>query len=482
MSSPTPATAAAPSALTIGRTFLKQFYKVLTTNPDVLHKFYMPSSILSHGEGSNPTTPETLESLGSSSTKHLLDRFISWGGEDPSASPVRIELEHGAIDAQESVNGGILLVVTGHLFLGDLRKPFCHTFFLNDLPSENAIRRHYYVHNDVLRFLKDDPIEENETIPQIHETVEPGDADQDKEDGTAENQVELLKVEEPQVEEEIVTKTLVKDIPEILVEPSLPEGYMEGVEETKEDPEEDNESALQVSSASQQESDIVDPIPPKSKPPLGSWASLVASGGGAVSIRKEAVAVTQIKKRAPKKDSSSETSETKPKQEKESKTLVEVGASSKPLDLKQRHRRDPDFTLVIKNVQDGVKEADVRAVFEPIALQTNSKIVGITVSQRGLAFVDYDSASPVLAALEKKDSFILNGKQVRIDQKTNDGKHRGRGGQNPSSRPSTNQRNARSNSNGHRHSNASSNNGSARKEGGRREGNGGKGNNSSGGS
>jgi Nuclear transport factor 2 (NTF2) domain/RNA recognition motif. (a.k.a. RRM, RBD, or RNP domain) len=470
--------------LAIGRTFLKQFYKVLTTNPDLLHKFYMPSSILSHGEGSNPTTPETLESLGSSSTKHLLDRFTSWGGGDTSANPVRIELEHGAIDAQESVNGSILLVVTGHLFLGDLRKPFCHTFFLNDLSSENASRRHYYVHNDVLRFLKDVPTEENESIPQIHEMVEAEDADQVKEDGTAENQVELPTVDEPLVEEEIVTKTVVEDKPEILVEPSLPEGYMEGVEETKEDPEEDNESysAPRVSSASPKECDIVDPIPPKPKPPLGSWASLVASGGGAVSIRKEAVAVTQIKKRAPKKDASSEISETKPKQEKESKALVEVGASSKPLDLKQRHRRDPDFTLVIKNVQDGVKEADVRAVFEPIALQTNSKIVGITVSQRGLAFVDYDSASPVLAALEKKDSFILNGKQVRIDQKTNDSKHRGRGGQNPSSRPSTNQQNARSNSNGHRHSNASSNNGSARKEGGRREGNGGKGNNSNGGS
>ena len=55
--SPTPegSNATGPAPQAIGVRFVKAYYQVLTTNPDQIFKFYQASSILSHGEGSNPT-------------------------------------------------------------------------------------------------------------------------------------------------------------------------------------------------------------------------------------------------------------------------------------------------------------------------------------------------------------------------------------------------------------------------------------------
>merc|ERR1711971_771085 len=39
-------------------------------------------------------------------------------------------------------------------------------------------------------------------------------------------------------------------------------------------------------------------------------------------------------------------------------------------------KRDPDCTLVIKNIAENTKEADVLGLFEPFATQTKAKVVG----------------------------------------------------------------------------------------------------------
>lgn len=478
MSSPTPPVVN-PSPLAIGRTFLKQYYQVLTTTPDMIHKFYRPSSVLSHGEGSNPTAPTTLETLTSSSgTTNLKDRFVSWA-ESSSDDPVRFELENGAIDAQESVNGGVLLVVTGHMYLGDARKQFCHTFFLNVFSAENSNRRQYYVHNDVLRFLQEEKTFKDNDATEAADSEEIAVAEDKPSDSHAKVEEEVEEIAE--VAKDVIEPELqgvVEDIAEPAVESNLPEEFMEGVEETKDDLYADiTDAPAPLDPSVRQEVIVKERDAPKAeptvkpKPPPGSWASLVASGGsnGVTNPVKTGPAKKHTPP-APKKEKSPATAEEQSsKKDKEVKKGPEPTAP-KATDSKPRGRRDPDFTLVIKNVQDGVKEADVRLVFEPFAVQTNSKIVGITVSQRGLAFVDYDSAAPVLAALEKKDSFSLNGKSVNIDQKTNDNsssKNRGRGGNTNPSR-SNGQRSGRSSSNGQPNNNSNAN-GGARKEGGRKE-------------
>ena len=492
MSSPTPPVVN-PSPLAIGRTFLKQYYQVLTTTPDMIHKFYRPSSVLSHGEGSNPTVPTTLESLtNSSSTTNLKDRFVSWT-DSSSGDPVRFELENGAIDAQESVNGGVLLVVTGHMYLGDARKQFCHTFFLNVFSAENSNRRQYYVHNDVLRFLQEEKTFKDNDVTEVADAGDIAVAEDTPIDSQAKVEEEIQEIGQETVSKDVLEpelESVVEDIAEPVVVLDLPEEFMEGVEETKDDLYADvaeAEATGDLDPAVKEGVIVKEQKVPKAesavepKPPPGSWASLVASGGNGVTDPVKAVPAKKHTQPAPKKEKSPVPEEQSAKKEKEVKKGPELTAP-KPADAKPRGRRDPDFTLVIKNVQDGVKEADVRLVFEPFAVQTNSKIVGITVSQRGLAFVDYDSAAPVLAALEKRDSFSLNGKSVNIDQKTNDNsssKNRGRGG-NTNPNRSNGQRSGRSSSNG-QPNNSSSANGGTRKDGGRKEGTGAKSGSSGGG-
>mmetsp|Transcript_1586 Transcript_1586/g.4342 ORF Transcript_1586/g.4342 Transcript_1586/m.4342 type:complete len:167 (-) Transcript_1586:289-789(-) len=97
----------------------------------------------------------------------------------------------------------------------------------------------------------------------------------------------------------------------------------------------------------------------------------------------------------------------------------------------QRGKRDPDCTLVIKNITSDTTEADVRGLFEPFAGETGTKVIGLTVSgARSIAFVDFDSPKPVLAAVEKfkENPSQLNGRNLEIYQKTADQKRRNQGG------------------------------------------------------
>lgn len=102
-------------------------------------------------------------------------------------------------------------------------------------------------------------------------------------------------------------------------------------------------------------------------------------------------------------------------------------------------KRDPDCTLVIKNLADNTKEADVLGLFEPFAAQTKTRVVGITVAaHRGIAFVDYDSINPVMKAVgqHKEEPMRLFGRVLEVDQKTAEQRARraaNRGGGGPGS-------------------------------------------------
>jgi len=475
-----------PPPLTIGRTFLKQYYHVLTTTPDMIYKFYRPSSVLSHGEGNNPTSPVTLESLGPSPASNLKDRFFSWAAS--ASDPVRFELEHGAIDAQESVGGGVLLVVTGHLYLGESRKPFCHTFLLNVFSAPDSKKRQYYVHNDVLRFLQEESppmkesaltavAEEEEEENVVEEVVGAGSRDggdggdtdtkpklDDKAGISTDDRVDTLdghgiskdveeqplpeeeEQEEKVPEEEVVVDEEQTREPESLVdmvqkqEPQIGDG----VEETKEEPIEEDAVVGKPIESAENEGEKANKRerksrgyrhvrnhgrsqdPPKStvssaKTTPGSWASLVASGStaGATAVMNPASSNS-----SPSAADNATPPDPVANHEPASDNQISKGNENKP----RSQKRDPDCTLVIKNVPEGTKDTEVRSLFEPFAIQTNAKIKGITVSNhRGLAFVDYDSTAPVFAALEQRDQLLLNGRMLDVEQKTVD-RNRGRGG------------------------------------------------------
>jgi len=133
---------------------------------------------------------------------------------------------------------------------------------------------------------------------------------------------------------------------------------------------------------------------------------------------------------------------------------------------KERTKRDPDNTLVIKNLSENIKEQDILNMFQPFATLTKAKIVGTNLNyHRMLAFVDYDSVAPVMAALKKhkETPFEWNGKVLEVDQKTLEQRARRKAGGNSNHNANTsnhnnnnnnNQNGSNSQNNGYRNANA----------------------------
>ena len=70
-----------------------------------------------------------------------------------------VKFEIKSIDSQDSLNAGVLVVVTGTMWSKDSKRDFVQTFFL--APQEKG----YYVLNDISRYLEEEPLFDN---PQQH--------------------------------------------------------------------------------------------------------------------------------------------------------------------------------------------------------------------------------------------------------------------------------------------------------------------------
>jgi hypothetical protein len=478
---------------------VKQYYKVLSTTPEQIFRFYQPTSVLSQGVGSQiPTPPATLESSVTTTTAGgskpdpesmsavVKDRFVLPGRE---GRPLRFEFEHGAIDAQLSVNGGVLLVVTGHLLYLDGSsnnnsngnnggiissggsphpKAFVHTFFLGSVTSGG--KRSYYVHNDILRFLDDEAVASSSSSED--RTVVASNVSSSGKGGEAAEASQLMPSSVDAKGTATSPPPLSAGKPVLAAMDKLSmddrdEAPGGGVEESKDSvvEEEDDgatgealESAEEIAAPEEPASttvavgldeakfSITSSAAASSKLVPGSWASLVASGGGSASgstpptptraggmpVRSApaivaaaaataAVAPTPASKPAPGGSTGGSPAP---------KAVVPpvLPAAALPQDNPARPapkhghaRRDPDCTLVVKNIDSDTKESDILGIFEPFAFKTEAKIVGLTVSgHKGIAFVDYDSTAPVLAAVEQhgKEPFQINGRELDIYQKT----------------------------------------------------------------
>mmetsp|Transcript_36437 Transcript_36437/g.104964 ORF Transcript_36437/g.104964 Transcript_36437/m.104964 type:complete len:489 (-) Transcript_36437:251-1717(-) len=414
------AAGAVPSPLTVGKHFVKQYYQVLQSNADQIFRFYQPTSFLSHAEGSNPTDPSGLENY---------DIAARWGIIGTESKGFAMEI--GAIDAQTSIDNSILLVVTGSVSgsAKDERKTFIHTFFLTYIPNT----KRFYVANDVLRFLEKTQSKEAGPIEEAENETH------NKEETVVEEALAPTAVEEPTpaipaVEEASpgggVEETKEVEIgdetpAEPVVEPAAVATETPVVVESKEESPKaaaGGKDGVSGNKGKRGKGKVTQQQPkqqPASKPTPGSWASLVASS--------PAVASPPVPP-SPAKPATAEKPETA---EKAPAPVSAPAPKSKEAASKDsgkggqrgadRHKRDPDCTLVIKNLPDSAKDSDLLALFEGFATSTGGKILGTTVSvHRGLGFVDYDSVAPVLAAVAKHQEhpLELNGRVLDIDQKT----------------------------------------------------------------
>ncbi|CAI5741072.1 unnamed protein product [Peronospora destructor] len=129
------ATTMSPSI--VGNTFMRQYYHFLAKEPQSLHRFYKAESRWCHGVGSHMEEPVAGQ-------RAINDQILKRG-----YAGARVDLDAGSIDCQNSLGGGVFVLVTGVMTLrhSPKPKPFVQTFFLAVQPKG------YFVLNDCLRFL-----------------------------------------------------------------------------------------------------------------------------------------------------------------------------------------------------------------------------------------------------------------------------------------------------------------------------------------
>ncbi|PIN16749.1 Nuclear transport factor 2 [Handroanthus impetiginosus] len=139
---------------TVADAFVKQYYAILNRCPEKAHKFYQELSILGWQGPDGVMTSIT-------SLSGISDTIMS-------SAYKNCTVEIKSRDAQESLHGGIIIIVTGSLTGKDnVKKEFCQTFFL--AKQEKG----YYVLNDILRLINvanapanNDGIE-NQPVPSL---------------------------------------------------------------------------------------------------------------------------------------------------------------------------------------------------------------------------------------------------------------------------------------------------------------------------
>ncbi|KAL6294856.1 hypothetical protein ACE6H2_002998 [Prunus campanulata] len=130
---------------TVGHAFVKQYYD-LFCKPEYLHKFYQESSVLSRPEpdGKALKTVTTVQDINSMILSLDYNNY---------------HVQILSADYQFSLNGGVIILVTGHLTGKDnVQRKFTQTFFL--APQDTG----FFVLNDIFKYV--DGVVENIVVDQ----------------------------------------------------------------------------------------------------------------------------------------------------------------------------------------------------------------------------------------------------------------------------------------------------------------------------
>ncbi|KAL8161456.1 hypothetical protein V2J09_012945 [Rumex salicifolius] len=124
----------------IGHAFVSQFYSILHKSPELVHRFFQDTSIMTRpARDGSLTTVRTM--------KDINDLMLSLDCDECKAEIL-------TADAQASHRDGVIVLVTGCLTGKDnVRRKFTEMFFL--APQSNG----YYVLNDAFRFVGEDEMQ-----------------------------------------------------------------------------------------------------------------------------------------------------------------------------------------------------------------------------------------------------------------------------------------------------------------------------------
>lgn len=128
------AAACPPAADVVGNAFVHQYYLILHQSPELVHRFYQDISKLGRPEENGTMSITT-------TMQAINEKILSLHYCDLSAEIL-------TVDAQDSFNKGVIVLVTGYLTGKDsLRRKFSQSFFL--APQDKG----YFVLNDVFRYV-----------------------------------------------------------------------------------------------------------------------------------------------------------------------------------------------------------------------------------------------------------------------------------------------------------------------------------------
>ncbi|XP_021275396.1 putative G3BP-like protein isoform X1 [Herrania umbratica] len=131
-----PAGITAPTADVVGNAFVHQYYLILHQSPALVHRFYHDSSKLGR--------PEENGVMSITTTMQAINEKIL------SLCYGEFTAQITTVDAQDSHDGGVLVLVTGYLIGKDkVKRKFTQSFFL--APQDKG----YFVLNDVFRYVDD---------------------------------------------------------------------------------------------------------------------------------------------------------------------------------------------------------------------------------------------------------------------------------------------------------------------------------------
>lgn len=453
-----PPTPAAPSPLVIGRAFLKQYYQVLSSNPTQITRFYKNNSLISHSlVPSEPATTQTLSDVIAAHESNTGSTFV-WckpkkDEEGNEIGKLCLDFSRGAIDAQETINGGILLVVTGHIRLpkddaektddgDDDMKRFVHTFFLNN-GAPAGKKRQFYVANDILRFLdegvhdhvddEDAAVEDADAEVKKEESTEADETEATAETADGEDKTEEEASAEVESEEKVEEKTDEVEEEEAKVSEEKSEqkdGDATTTEEEKEttpveEPKKEKETTATEETSKQKTADekkdkksdgasekksrknksrgrarksrssSPNDSNNKNASGKGKKAGVPGSWASLVAGGPSAAESKEEKKSAPQDKSSKKQSTEKQKSQEQSSSDQQDAPPQKQA-LSKKAQRTAEATILIKNIPDRTKEDAIKAMFEPYATKLQKKILGTTLlANRGFCFVDFDSKDVV---------------------------------------------------------------------------------------
>ncbi|MFS7943549.1 putative Ras GTPase-activating protein-binding protein [Helianthus anomalus] len=141
-----PAAPTPVSAQVVGNAFIQQYYHILHQSPRLVHRFYQDISKLGR--------PEEDGSMSITTTMDAINAKIL------SLNYGNFKAEIKSVDAQESLDGGVSVLVTGYMTgMDNIQRQFTQSFFL--APQDKG----YFVLNDMFHYMNIDNHHDEDHAP-----------------------------------------------------------------------------------------------------------------------------------------------------------------------------------------------------------------------------------------------------------------------------------------------------------------------------